>query len=147
VCDREPLVPVIVTVKVPAVLELHESVAVPEPDIVPGLNGLQLRPACSEVTESDTVPVKPVPATVMVEATNWPAFTAAGEVALIAKSRKVNITGTVWFNVPSVAMTVTVNVPAALVLHNRVEVFVRVVLLTATLVGLRVHVGPEGDTV
>ncbi len=92
-CDREPLVPVIVTVKVPAVLELHERVAVPEPGIVPGLIALQLKPVGSGVSESDTVPVKPVsPVTVIVEETDCPAFVADGELALIVKSRNVNIT-------------------------------------------------------
>jgi hypothetical protein len=66
VWDREPLVPVIVTVKVPAVLELHERVAVPEPGIVPGLNGLHVKPP-GGVSESVTVPVKLAPGTVMVE--------------------------------------------------------------------------------
>ncbi len=71
VCEREPLIPVIVTVKALAVLELHERVAVPEPDIVPGLIALQLNPAGNGVSESDIVPVKPVsPTTVMVEETN-----------------------------------------------------------------------------
>ncbi len=57
--DREPLVPVTVTVKVPAVLELHERVAVPETGIAPGLIALQLKPMGNEVSESDTVPVNP----------------------------------------------------------------------------------------
>jgi hypothetical protein len=68
-------------------------------------------------------------------------------VALIVKFWKVIGTETVWVNVPSVAVTITVNVPATPVLQDRVEVFVEVVLLSATLVGLRVHVGPDGDTV
>jgi hypothetical protein len=71
---------------VAAVVELHDSVAVPEPVILDGVIAPQVSPA-GTVSVSVTVPVNPpVPVTVMVDVADWPTSTAAGEVALIVKS-------------------------------------------------------------
>jgi hypothetical protein len=65
--DRFPLVPVTVRVYVPAVVELHETVAVPEPVTLVGVNAPQFRPE-GIVSENVTVPAKPLsPVTVKVE--------------------------------------------------------------------------------
>jgi hypothetical protein len=80
-----PTVPVIVTTNVPAVGEVHVKVAVAGDggkDTLPGLIGLQFRPA-GALKERTTVPV-PVDVTVMVEVADDPAGTDAGEVAVNA---------------------------------------------------------------
>lgn len=56
--EKVPLAPVTVMMNVPAVVELHETVAVPEPVTVEGLIVLQLSPAGTESVRL-TVPVKP----------------------------------------------------------------------------------------
>ena len=77
--------PVIVTVKVEEVFEVHDSTAVPEPVIVLGLIPLHTRPA-GTVSVSVTVPVKPpVAVIVIVELASIPTV-AEGEVAAIVKS-------------------------------------------------------------
>ncbi len=87
----EPLVPVTVRVNVPAVAELHETVAVPEPVTVPGVIAPQVNPA-GTVSVRVTTPANPLTAvTVMVETADWPALTAAGEVAAIVKSLKLKV--------------------------------------------------------
>ncbi len=92
---RAPLVPVIVTVNVPAAVELHDSVAVAGDGgriTLAGLIAVQVRPEGSGVSDRATVPVKPLTAvTVMVETADEPAFTAAGEVAVMVKSTKVKV--------------------------------------------------------
>ena len=61
------LVPVIVSTKLPAVVELQATVAVPEPVTVPGVMAPQVRPA-GGVSVRVTTPVKPFTAViVMVE--------------------------------------------------------------------------------
>jgi len=51
----------------------------------------QVRPA-GTVSVRATTPVKPLTAvTVMVEVADWPALTAAGELAVIVKSLKLNV--------------------------------------------------------
>lgn len=90
-CDRVPLVPVIVSVNVPNVVELHETVAVPELVTLLGVIAPQVRPA-GTVSVSVTVPVKPlIAATVIVEVAEVPTGTAAGEVADTVKSVTVNV--------------------------------------------------------
>jgi hypothetical protein len=87
---RDPLVPVTVTEYVFAVLELHERLAVPEPEIVLGEIGLQVRPV-GIVSVRVTVPEKLLTAvTVMVEVAEAPTV-AEGEVAAIVKSTKLNV--------------------------------------------------------
>ncbi len=67
----EPLVPVIVTVKVPAVVELQLRVAVAGDGgrvTLLGLIAVQVKPEGSGVSDSDTVPVNPLtPLTVIVD--------------------------------------------------------------------------------
>jgi hypothetical protein len=58
-CESVPLVPVMVRVYVPAVVELQETLAVPEVVRLLGEIGLQLRPAGMESVRL-TVPVKPL---------------------------------------------------------------------------------------
>src|SRR5207253_1743736 len=123
-CDRVPLVPVIVRVKVPAVLELHETVAVPELVTLLGVIAPQVRPD-GTVSVNVTVPVNPLTAdTVMVDVAELPTDTAAGEVAVILKSLWLTVQVAVveCDNVPLVPVIVTVNVPAADALHDSVAV-------------------------
>jgi hypothetical protein len=88
---KVPLVPVIVTVKLAAVLELQVSVAVPEFVMVLGVIAPQVRPA-GTVSVRLTVPAKPFTAvTVIVEVSEPPTGTEAGEVAAIVKSVTVNV--------------------------------------------------------
>jgi len=68
------------------VFAVQVTVAVPEPDRVPGLIGLHASPE-GTWSESETAPVKPYnEAIVIVEAADWPVLTAPGEVAEIVKS-------------------------------------------------------------
>ena len=88
---RVVLVPVTVSVKVPAVVELQATVAVPEPVILVGVIAPQVRPA-GGVSVRLTTPAKLFNAvTVIVDVADWPAFTAAGELAAIVKSTKLNV--------------------------------------------------------
>ena len=83
--------PVTVTVKVLAVVEEHDRVAVPEPVTLDGVIAPQVRPA-GTVSVSETTPAKPFTAvTVIVEVAEEPAGTDAGDVAAIVKSRKVKV--------------------------------------------------------
>jgi len=85
------LVPVTVSVNVPAVVDLQETVAVPEPVTLVGEITPQVRPACG-VSVRLTTPAKPFSAvTVMVEVAEDPAFTAAGEDAARVKSTKLKV--------------------------------------------------------
>ncbi len=84
------------TVNVPAAVELHDRVAVAGDGgriTLAGLMAVQVRPVGSGVSDRATVPAKPLTAvTVIVDTAEEPAFTAAGEVAAIVKSVKVNVT-------------------------------------------------------
>ncbi len=83
--------PVTVSVNVPAVVELHDTVAVPEPVTLVGVIAPQVNPACG-VSVRLTTPAKPLRAViVIVDVADWPAFTAAGELAAIVKSTKLNV--------------------------------------------------------
>ena len=74
-----------------AIVELQESVAVPELVTLPGVIAPHVRLA-GTVSVSVTVPVKPLTAaTVMVEVADPPTGTEAGEVAEIVKSVTVNV--------------------------------------------------------
>jgi hypothetical protein len=78
-------------VNVPKVVELQETVAVPEFVTLLGVIAPQVRPA-GTVSVSVTVPVNPLTAaTVMVEVAEVPTGTDAGEVALTVKSVTVNV--------------------------------------------------------
>ncbi len=88
---RVVLVPVTVRVKVPAVVELHETVAVPDPVTLVGVIAPQVNPACG-VSLRLTTPANPLRAvTVIVEVAETPTFTAAGEDATIVKSTKLKV--------------------------------------------------------
>jgi hypothetical protein len=88
---RVVLVPVTVSEKVPAVVDEHETVAVPEPVTLVGVMAPQVRPA-GGVSVRLTTPAKPFSAVIVtVEVADWPAFTAAGELAAIVKSTKLNV--------------------------------------------------------
>ena len=86
--------PVIVRVKVPALAEVQETVAVPDPVTLLGVIAPQVRPA-GTVSVRATLAEKPFSAeTVIVDVALTPVLTAAGEVAEIAKSAafaKVNV--------------------------------------------------------
>jgi len=72
-------------------VELHETVAVPEPVTLVGDIEPHVR-LVGTVSVRDTVPVNPlIAATVMVEVAEVPAWTAAGEVAEMPKSVTVNV--------------------------------------------------------
>jgi hypothetical protein len=87
--DREPLVPVILTLNAFWVVDVHESVAVPEPVTLVGVSAPQVSPA-GTVSVRVTKPVNPFTAvTVMAEEAEEPAGTDAGEVAAIVKSLTV----------------------------------------------------------
>jgi hypothetical protein len=84
-------VPVIVTTKDPAVVELQAKVAVPELVMLPGVIAPQVRLA-GTVSVRLTTPVNPLTAvTVMVEVAEFPTVTAAGDVAAIVKSLTVKV--------------------------------------------------------
>jgi hypothetical protein len=110
--DSELLVPVTVRVNVPEVLELQETVAVPEPMTVPGVVAPHVSPA-GTVSVKDTVPVKPfTDVTVIAEVADEPGATAAGDVSVIPKSGgaiKENIAIALCDRVPLVPVTVTLN--------------------------------------
>jgi hypothetical protein len=107
-----PLLPVIGTLNVPAVVELHEREPVcgDAPNVTLAVI-VHVRPD-GTVAARVTVPVKPLrPVTVTVEVASVvpSAGTAAGEVALIEKSTTWNsIMLVVWLSDPSVPVTVTV---------------------------------------
>jgi len=70
----------------PATVELHATVAVPEPVTLVGEIAPQVKPA-GTVSVRDTTPAKPFcPVTVIVEVAETPTVTAAGEDAAIVKS-------------------------------------------------------------
>jgi len=89
-------------------VELHETVAVPELVTLVGVMAPQVRFA-GTVSVRATVPVKPLTAvTVIVEVAETPALTAAGEVAAIVKSVTVNVAVVEWVSVPLVPVIVRV---------------------------------------
>jgi len=153
-----PLVPVTVTVKLPVVDPMHDSVEVPE-DVVPVrvmLVGLRVHVNPVEgdtVSDNAIVPVKPLIAdTVIVEVPAEPTATLT-LVGLAVTVRSgagdtVYVTVAEWETDPLVPVTVTVKVPVVDPVHDRVEVPDVVVLVSAILVGDRVHVRPvAGETV
>jgi len=85
------LVPVTVSVNVPALVDEQATVAVPEPVTVVGVMAPQVRPAAG-VSVRLTIPAKPFWAViVIVEVADWPALTAAGEEAAMVKSTKLKV--------------------------------------------------------
>lgn len=78
--------PVIVTVYVPVIVELHVRVAVPEPVTELGVIAPQVKLA-GIASVRVTIPENPLrPVTVMVDVAELPTGTDAGEVAAIVKS-------------------------------------------------------------
>ena len=94
----DPLVPLIVSVWLPASVVLHEIVAetdptVPRPNGFPGLIEPHASPD-GTLSVRETAPVKPYnEPTVIVEAADWPVLTVLGEDAAIVKSAAGGPTG------------------------------------------------------
>ena len=116
------LVPVTLSAKDPALAELHETVAVPDPVTLVGVIAPQVRPVAG-VSVRLTTPAKPLRAvTVIVDVADWPAFTAAGEDAAIVKSTKLNVAVAECVRVVLVPVTLRVKVPAVVELQETVAV-------------------------
>lgn len=137
---RDPLVPVTVTEKVPAVVEEHDTVAVPEPETVLGVIAPHVSPA-GTVSVRLTVPENPFTAEiVIVDVAEAPVLTAAGELAAIVKSTKLKVAEAECVNVPLEPVINRVNVPVAAELQDTVAE-----PEPATLVGvIAPHVRPAG---
>src|SRR5713101_221650 len=117
-CDREPLVPVIVTEYGPGVKELHDIVAVPELRMLDGAIVEHVNPGAI-LSVRVTEPENPFTAdieTVMVA--DDPALTAAGEFAEIVKSVTMNLVVTECESVPLTPVTVKSYVPALELEHE-----------------------------
>lgn len=98
--ESVPLVPVIVSVYVPAIVELQDTEAAPDAVMLDGKIGPQLRLA-GRVSVRLTVPTKPFRKfTVIVEVAGTLASTAAGEVAAMLKSVTVTVVLAEWDSVP-----------------------------------------------
>ena len=123
-CDNVPLVPVTVTVYVPAEPEHDRVDACDAPrTILVGLR-VHVNPAGETVEVSATVPVKALTgATVIVEVAVAPAraLTAVG-LAVTVKSRMLTVTVAERLSDPLVPVTVTVKVVAVVPVHDKVEV-------------------------
>jgi hypothetical protein len=115
-------------------------VAEPEAIMLVGLNDPQVRLG-GAVTLRVTVPVNPlIAAIVTVEVGDWPALTAAGDVALMVKSWNRRTTVAECSRDPLEPVIVSVWLPAMLALHDTVAVPDPV-----TLVGvIAPHVSPTG---
>ncbi len=129
-------------------MELHETVAVPEVVILLGVIEPQVSPV-GTVSVRVTVPVNPFRAvTVIVDVTEVPVGTEAGEVAVMVKSGAgltLNVTVAECDSDPLVPVTVTVNVPLMLPVHESVELACPPVC-NATAAGFMRHARPvEGD--
>lgn len=83
--------PVTVRLNVPVVVELHETVEIPDPVTLLGVIAPQVRPV-GTASVRDTTPENPfIAVTVIVERADAPTLTAVGEEAEIAKSWKLNV--------------------------------------------------------
>ena len=75
----------------PATVAVQETVAVPDPVMVLGVIAPQVR-LDAGTSVRVAVPLNPFKAeSVIVEVADWPALTAAGEVAAIVKSTKLKV--------------------------------------------------------
>lgn len=75
----------------PATVALQLSVALPDPVTLAGVIDPHVSPAETR-SVSETVPEKPLrPLTMMFEVALWPTSTAAGELAAMVKSTKLNV--------------------------------------------------------
>jgi hypothetical protein len=124
-------------------LELHETVAVPEVEMLAGLMDPQVKPEGRVPSVRVIVPVNPFrAAVVIVELVDWPALTGAGTEFVTVKSAcfTVNVPIEEWTRVPLVPINVREYVPPALALQDTVAVPEAVKLL-----GLIVpQVSPDG---
>jgi len=101
----DPLVPVIVTVKLFAVVEVHARVALPEPVILLGVIAPQVNPAGTASVRA-TTPANPFCAvTVIVDVSKAPTV-PEGEVAARVKLTIVNVAVAEWVREPLVPVTV-----------------------------------------
>ena len=116
--ERDPLVPVTVTVTDPGDENVQERVEGPAPVT---LVGVRVHPPLS--AERLTGPLKPLTAAmVIVDVPAWLTFTLAlVGLALIVKSCTVNATVAAWERLPLVPVTVTVTLPVDEKVHDRVE--------------------------
>jgi hypothetical protein len=117
--DREPLVPVTVTVTLPVLVKVQESVELPDPPAIVAV----VRVHAVLSAESATLPVKPlVELIVIVEvpAELIATLTVVG-LALIVKSWTLKETVVVCERLPLVPVTVTVTVPVDVKVHDRIE--------------------------
>jgi hypothetical protein len=88
------------------VVELHETVAMPELSTLLGEIVPQVRPA-GTMSAKLTVPVKPLTAVmVIVDVAEVPTVIATGEVAVMLKSVIVNIAVVWWLSAPLVPVIV-----------------------------------------
>lgn len=112
--------PVTAREKVLAVVEEHDTVAVPEPLTVLGVIVPQVSPE-GTVSVRLTVPENPFTAEiVIVDVAEAPVFTAAGELAAIVKSTKLKVAEAECVKDPLAPVTVRVNVPAVVELQDTV---------------------------
>ena len=106
-CDNVPLVPVIVTVNVPAADALHDSVAVPELVTLDGVIAPQVKPV-GTVSVRLTVPVKPFTADTVIVDDAAVLTVVEGDVAATVKSVTVNVADVLCTSVPLVPVIVRV---------------------------------------
>jgi hypothetical protein len=98
--ERVPLIPVMVSAYVPAVVELQETLAVPEFVRLLGEIGLQFRPVGMESVRL-MVPVKPFTEPMdIAEVAGILTSTGPGEVAAMLKSVTVTVAVVEWDRVP-----------------------------------------------
>jgi hypothetical protein len=119
---REPLVPVTVTVTVPAAVNVQESVDVPEPPVT--LVGVNVQAELSEVRA--TVPVKPFTGEIViveVPAVFTATVTLVGAAVTVKSGTPVMVKATVagCDSVPDVPVTVTVTLPVVVKVQDSVE--------------------------
>jgi len=92
----------------PITVALQATVAVPEPETLPGVIAPQVRPL-GTVSVRVIALAKPFSAVmVMVDVDEAPAFTAAGDDAAIVKSTNLNAAVTEWEIDPLVPLIVSV---------------------------------------
>jgi hypothetical protein len=110
----EPLVPVMVTVKMPLLEGVQESVELPDPVTLVGERPHEIPVVGLELAERPTVPVKPFKAvTVMLEVPVTPTFgLRLVGLAIVVKSVTVTMTVVEWESDPLDPLTMTVYVEA-----------------------------------
>jgi hypothetical protein len=116
--DRAPLVPVTDTCLLPIVVNVQESVALPEPVTLVGATEQEVL-----LVARPTTPAKPFwPVTVILEVPAALTFTLTlVGLAAIVKSCTTKVTVTLWERLPLVPVTPTWTVETAVNVHDRVE--------------------------